>query len=137
VQRHPNTACSLRGVTYVSGDVPGSAAPFARLADVRVAAEMRDLEFTLGTGQLRFCSPETLSARYPGCRIAPRVRMAAVTIGVRDLAAVRMHCSASGVPVHADADRQNSRRLWVDAPHAAGAIVEFVPVEAVSGETHI
>jgi hypothetical protein len=124
VQRHPNTACRLLGTTYVTADLAGSARVFAPLADARSTARGRELEFALAPGLLRLCTPEALAARYPGCRIEPPPRMAAMTIGVRDLRAVQAHCGAAGIPLESDA-----HRVWVDAPHAAGAIVEFVSVD--------
>jgi hypothetical protein len=54
-----------------------------------------------------------------------------MTIGVRDMSQVRAHCAAAGIPLQTDGDRAEGDRaegdrVWVDAPHAAGAIVEFI-----------
>jgi hypothetical protein len=132
VQRHPNTACRLLGVTYLTADLASSASVFARLADAPLSphplahallpAAPRELNFALYPGLVRLCTPDAFMARYPGCRIEPPPRMAAMTVGVRDLEQVRAHCAAAGIPLDTD-----GHRVWVDAPHAAGAIVEFCP----------
>jgi hypothetical protein len=127
VQRHPNSACRLLAVTYLTTELASSASVFARLSDLRLpdarlAADRRELTFALDPGQLRLCTPDAFIARYPGCRVEPAPRMAAMTIGVRDLTQVSAHCAAAGIPLQTD-----GYRVWVDAPHAAGAIVEFCP----------
>jgi len=127
VQRHPNSACRLLGITYLTADLAASASVFARLADAPpshalLPAAPSELTFALEPGLLRLCTPDAFTARYPGCRIEPAPRMAAMTIGVRDVGKVRAHCAAAGIPLQTD-----GHRVWVDAPYAAGAIVEFCP----------
>jgi hypothetical protein len=125
VQVHPNTASALLEVTYQTDTLDDSAAVFLSLAGAKLPplpADLHEVTIDLASGRLRICTTQALADRFPGATIAPHVRMAVMTLAVEDMSALRQICAANDIPLHGD-----DHRLWVDASHAAGAIVEFVP----------
>ena len=111
--RHANGATDLREIVVVVDDPLGHAARFARLFGASVSAG----HVALRAGTVTYLDPRGFSARFPGA-VPPAVPcLAAMIIGVANLA------RAAAV---VEAGLRDDGRLIIPASAACGTLIEFV-----------
>ena len=125
VQRHPNGAYALRGITVCAEDVDATAARYAVLfgtEPTRPGGSDRIREFSLGKQWLRVATPAALSDGYPGIGLPRAPCCAGVAVAVQSVAKAAALLGSNGVEYR----RAGGAGLWTSLEAAGGTIIELV-----------
>lgn len=121
---HPNGARRILAVTAVVEDPPALAPAYARTFGAG-AVTLTDAVLTvrLGGTALTFASPDDFALLYEGvgAGAAEPPYLAALTLGVADVARAATALDKAGIPVSG----ADARALIVAPEHAAGVVLEF------------
>ncbi|HSN70280.1 MAG TPA: VOC family protein [Steroidobacteraceae bacterium] len=124
VQKHPNGATALSGMTVRVDDLDAASARYASVLGVEPdPADGIDgmRTFSLGGQWLRLATPAVLAECYPGVVLPAAPSCIGITVAVRSIAGVVGLLGANGIEFR----RSGGDCVWTTVPAAGGTIVEF------------
>ena len=121
-QQHPNGASALAGVAMVAED-PSDHAEFMRAFTGidEFSATSAGLRFVTPRGELDVLSPAAFAFDYHQHTNNRAPQLAAFTVAVPDLAAMKQRLVESAIPFH-----EGREAVVVAAAHAFGTVIRFV-----------
>jgi hypothetical protein len=121
VQRHPNGARVLAGVTIVLDDPHGAAHRYAQLLGVDPVLDAAGCAFDGADGSVDLLTPAAWRERYAGSPPPHVPGVAAVRIAAGPRVDLAERLERAGKRVH-----RAGERTWLDAADGGGVVVEFV-----------
>jgi len=125
---HPNGANGLVALSFCATDVAECLARLDLLGQSRPqppgAAAIRSCS---QGGYVEVLNHTQFGQRFPGAIAPIKNALGSATVSVNDLHTARQHLRENNVPFHDAVDR-----IWVDANHSCGTVIEFIPLGGTS-----